>query len=175
MTLPKEIPPSITGWMFPLELEWLYLMAKASGGPILEVGSYKGLSASALGQAGPLTCVDTFQGGEDLPVEDSLPAFAKAMQTMGLSPRVIVGRSEVVLPALYAAAEKFSFILIDGSHQYADTLRDIRNAWALLGKRGVLVVDDFYGFPDIQRACHDSGWWFDPVYPGVSKMAVAFK
>lgn len=173
--LPKPIPASIQGWMWPKELQWLYgeatrLKERGVAGGILEVGSYKGLSASALGQAGELTCVDTFQGGEDLPNRDSRPEFDEAMRIMDLHPRVLVGRSEDILGDLYREAERFRFILIDGSHEYANVKCDLMLGFSLLSMGGVLVADDYIGFPGVKDACDEFGG-FQPVDPNWSKMA----
>lgn len=176
--LPKPIPPAIRGWMWEWELRYLYglavrLGAKGIEGDLLEVGSYKGLSASALGQAGKLTCVDTFGGGEDLRPYDSRDDFDKAMETMGLSPEVIPGRSQDVLPTLLG--RKFRLIFIDGSHEYENVKVDIFNAWKLLSPGGALVCDDVIGFSDVLRACQESGHIFHLCSPQFSKMAVSFK
>lgn len=182
--LPKPIPPTIHGWMWEWELRYLYSTAKhlaESGieGDLLEVGSYKGLSASALGQAGNLTCVDTFQGGEDLRPYDSRPDFDAAMKTMDLSPEVIAGRSQDVLPTLLG--RKFRLVFIDGSHEYENVKVDIFNAWKFLSPGGVLVLDDVHGFPGVidfpgvLRAAQESGHVFHLCSPQFSKMAVSLK
>lgn len=176
--LPRPIPRTIRGWMFAYELRWLYnraeqLRGQGVLGGVLEVGSYKGLSASALGQSGPLTCVDTFLGGEDLPDYNSRGEFDAAMRTMGLSPRVLVGRSADVLGDLVRAGEKFRLVLIDGSHEYANVKADLALGHALLAVGGSLVADDYIGFPEVARACDETGYGFLPVHPQRSKMAVA--
>ena len=177
--LPRPIPPSVEGWLWAAEVEWLYQTAqrlKAEGveGDLLEVGSYRGLSAAALAQAGRLTCVDTFKGGEDLPNADSRPLFDAAMRTMGLSPRVIVGRSQTVLPKLARKTHlKFRMVFIDGSHEYSAALADIRNGWKLLSEGGVLALDD-YQFTDVGRAAQRSGFPFVTAI-GWSKLFYATK
>jgi predicted O-methyltransferase YrrM len=177
--LPRPIPPEIRGWMFSYELRWLYDQAKSlQPGDLLEVGSFRGLSASALGQAGKLTCVDTFRGGNDLPEEDTFADFQKTMRTMGLSPEVRRGRSDRVLPELMREGRCFALVFIDGSHEYADARKDIALGWDLLRWGGLLVVDD-YDFPDVGAACDNEsgrlGFEFHRVHPTRSKMVVAVK
>ncbi len=180
LRLPIPIPPSIHGWMWGRELVYLYglargLLEQGVPGDLLEVGSYKGLSASALGQAGNLTCVDTFRGGEDLPDLYTLPEFHSAMRRMGLEPRVIEGKSCDVLPELIAEGLPYRLVFIDGSHEYANVKEDFINAWLLLSPGGALVADDYIGFADVKRACDETGFGFVLVDKAFSKMAVAFK
>lgn len=155
--LPKPIPSSIHGYMLADELAWLYDTAeglKEAGvqGDLLEVGSYKGLSASALGQSGRLVCVDTFIGGGDLPDHDSFDEFVRAMETMDLHPTVLSGDSKEVLPRLVRGLSRFRLIFLDGSHVYMDVLSDLENSWPMLSTNGILVVDDYVTFPDVKRA-----------------------
>jgi predicted O-methyltransferase YrrM len=157
VTLPKPIPPTIEGWMFAWELHYLYMLATTLEdwgvpGDLLEVGSYRGLSASALGQAGKLTCVDTFRGGEDLPERNSRPAFDEAMRTMELQPRVFEGRSEDVLGNLVQWGEQFRLVFIDGSHEYANVKADLALAHTFLSHGGALICDDYVGFPAVAQA-----------------------
>jgi predicted O-methyltransferase YrrM len=177
--LPKPIAPGTRGWMYPWELEWLYAQARfmeAVGvtGGILEVGSYCGLSASALGQAGDLTCVDTFKGGEDLPLEDTYEEFRATMVKMDLHPEVFGGDSRKVLPELVAAGMKFRLVFIDGSHIFDTVLRDISNGWSLLSQGGCMVVDDYIGSADVMEACREFGGFLH-VNPDKSKMAYRYE
>ena len=178
--LPKPIPPGIHGWMWSWELKWLYETARGLedlhvDGDLLEIGSYKGLSASALAQAGNLTCIDTFWGGEDLPGQDSYPKFIDAMKIMGLCPTVLRGRSDDMLRKLLAAVPrpKFRLILVDGSHAYENVKKDLALAWPLASAGGILVADDYIGFNSVQKACDEfaDSDRFHPVKPGISKMA----
>lgn len=181
--LPRKIPPTVKGWMWSYELKWLYwaateLEAQGVPGDLLEVGSYKGLSASALGQAGHLVCVDTFQGGEDLPEHNSRHEFDEGMDLMDLHPEVRQGPSASILPELFREGRQFRLIFIDGSHEYSNVVQDLDNAWKLLSPHGALVADDYVGFPDVKRACDEFGSGpniFLPVNPARSKMAVLNK
>ncbi len=163
--LPKPIPTSIRGYMWPQELLWLYEQAQQNGvpGDLLEVGSYCGLSAAALAQAGKLTCVDTFVGDDGaMPANDSLGEFQSNMKMMGLCPIVYPGRSEAVLPTL--PPESYRLVLVDGGHELAQVKADLDAAWPLLVPGGLLVVDDytsplevingvFGAFPAVTTAC----------------------
>jgi predicted O-methyltransferase YrrM len=172
---PKPIPPGIHGWMWSWELRWLYVRAlnEALPGTLLEIGSYKGLSASALGQAGPLTCIDTFQGGHEMPEGDSRAEFDRNMRLMGLKPRVLVGDSAKMLEELLHEKAYFRLIFVDGSHQYDGVRSDLELSWALLSRGGTLVADDYFGHAGVKTAVDEFGG-FQPV-SDASKMAYRVK
>lgn len=175
--LPKPIPVSVLGWIWPFELEYLYQLAvtleqQSVPGGILEVGSYRGLSACAMGQAGPITCVDTFSGGEDLPETNILAEFRANVAMCGVVPDIHVGRSQDVLPTLRGP---FRLVFIDGSHEYENVRLDIHNGFKLLAPGGALVCDDVVGFEGVQRAALESNLGFRLVDSHRSKMAVAYR
>ena len=150
--------------MFEDELVWLYhasMILKSQGvrGDLLEIGSFEGLSACSLAQTGKLTCVDTWDtvcGTVDS--RDSFQVFMANLSGMGLMSNVtaIVGDSKVKLPELAATGVRYRLIFVDGDHSYAGARADISNAWKMLSPGGLLVVDDYAGWPDVQRACTDS-------------------
>jgi predicted O-methyltransferase YrrM len=159
----RPIPVGIRGFMWSHELVHLNLTAetlrrKGVPGGVLEVGSYCGLSASALGQPGPLTCVDTFTDSWG-PTENeryTRPEFDANMRLMGLSPRVLEMDSKEALPLLRSEGERFRLILIDGGHSYKEAHPDLVNAIPLLAPGGVIVVDDA-NVPDVLQAAYDAG------------------
>lgn len=179
--LPTPIPTSIRGYMYTDELLWLFhaaWMTKAQGikGDLLEIGSFEGLSASALAQAGHLTCVDTWDfvhGTVDS--RNSFEAFNNNIAAMGLTKKVAakVGNSATVLPKLAASGAKFRLIFVDGDHSYEAALHDIYWSWEMLSPGGILVVDDYYGHEPVQRACAASGGKL--MAGGIGKMAYKAK
>ena len=177
--LPQPIPKWVKGWMYPFELRWLYneavrLKGNLVPGELLEIGSFRGLSACALGQAARLTCIDTFLGGEDMGAYDSWDDFWKAMAALQLRPTVLRGTSREMLPTL--KGRQFALILVDGSHTYDNVLYDLTASWNLLSKGGALVTDDVdFTHPDVMRAVRDSHLPFKPIDLRQSKMAVVYK
>src|SRR5208282_142278 len=134
------------------------LLERGVPGGVLEVGSYCGLSACALGQPGPLTCVDTFTDswGPTEAERYTRPEFDANMRMMGLSPRVLEMDSKVALPMLAQEGAKFRLILIDGGHSYKEAHPDLMNAKVLLSEGGIIIVDDA-NVGDVLRATMDAG------------------
>jgi predicted O-methyltransferase YrrM len=121
----------------------------------LEIGSFEGRSTvwiveNMMEGAGNITCIDTWEGGEEHGNEDMGTVeerFIHNMQLLqskkacGLSARQ--GKSVDELAACITAEEKYDFIYIDGSHQAPDVLTDACMAWPLLKQGGIMVFDDY--------------------------------
>lgn len=152
----------IEGWMTDYELRYLYISAilsKAfSDAPLLEIGSWQGLSASALVQADDVYCIDTFEGSnedkhkeylKDKPKGFLYDKFDSNLRTvekeLNLTTEHIsyVGRSEDALKKMAAEGKSFRLVLVDGSHEYQDVRKDIELSMPLLVHNGLLLIDDF--------------------------------
>ena len=79
--------------------------------------------------------------------------FQKVNATFGHLPhvRIIREKSEVALPAL--EANSLDFIYIDGNHEYAPVLDDLRNAKRVVKPGGVIAGDDYYWTNDTHFSC----------------------
>lgn len=121
-----------------------------------------------------MLCVDTWLGGSELQYHDHFETFITNVTMMGLLSNVTPARgdSKVILPTLVSEKRKYSLILIDGDHGYKTVKSDLENAWTMLSDGGVLVVDDYFGYDDVQRACDELGE-FVPVQD--YKMVVKIK
>jgi hypothetical protein len=177
---PIPIPETFPGYMLNQELVWLYETASALErvgvtGSILEIGSYKGLSTSALGQAGHVVCIDTFE--DSLGKTDTEAEFRENIKPFVDSYEVLRGRSEDMLKKL--TDRTFRLVLIDGGHDFETALGDIAGAWPLLSPGGIVVVDDYFPpswFPGVKAACDYLGLKEARlVNPFYSKMAYAQK
>jgi predicted O-methyltransferase YrrM len=129
-------------------------MSKGTG-PILEVGSWLGLSASALTLEGIVFCVDTFHGGAGMEERFVLPEFAQNIDSVGrLSNVVIVPMSSMVALSYLDSLElKFKAAFLDADHSYDAVAGDLIDIWELLERGGVLVLDDYVGgWPGVKKA-----------------------
>jgi predicted O-methyltransferase YrrM len=124
----------------------------------LEIGSYEGRSTvwtveNMLEDGGAITCIDTWEGGEEhvLTGEDMAQAEATFGFNVSLARskfperevRKAKGTSYEFLSSLATQKAAFDFIYIDGSHIAKDVLTDACMAWPLLKKDGIMVFDDY--------------------------------
>ncbi len=121
----------------------------------LEIGSFEGRSTvwiveNMMDGDGNITCVDTWEGGEEHNEEDMDSVYGRFTHNMqllqtkkacGLSVRQ--GKSVDELADCIAAGETYDFIYIDGSHIAKDVLTDACMAWPLLKLEGMMVFDDY--------------------------------
>lgn len=132
---------------------WTKWIGHLAGKPelnALEVGSYEGQSAiwfcrnilTAFDSR--LLCVDTWHGGEDMPVveDDSLlDRFRKNTAQWSSQIDIMQERSDVALPMLHA--DTFDFAYIDGSHTASSVLSDSVLVWRLVKPGGIVIWDDY--------------------------------
>jgi hypothetical protein len=145
---------------------------------VFEIGAWKGRSSIMLANLlkqhcrdGAVVCVDTWLGClEHLPPEISESWSIQRYRRHGY-PRLYqqflsnVVRAQVqdcVVPfpnTSSIAAEwlkqhnvRADLIFVDGSHEFADVLSDIRNYYPLLAEGGVIFGDDYSGFEGVSRA-----------------------
>ena len=122
----------------------------------LEIGCFEGRATCwmlkhALDSDGRITCVDTFEGGEEhakhgvdftglrRQFEDNIQEAKGENQYV----KVIQDVSYNGLAELIAKGSEFDFIYIDGSHQAKDVLTDACMAFGMLRKGGVMLFDDY--------------------------------
>lgn len=149
------------GWVFPEELDFLYNTCKKYlRCQTLEVGSFKGLSTSALAKGSyKVTCIDFFEpSGRFIQEGDYYQVFKRNMEHIGVWDKLYVrkGNSHVILPTLINENRKFDVIFIDASHLYEDVIQDIRDCLNLAHSNTTLVMDDWvYGgvpYQGVQKA-----------------------
>lgn len=127
----KYTSVGIDGFMAPIELDWLFGIAKNKS-TILEIGSWKGKSTHALLSGcknGKVTSVDHFLGskGQKMVVEDG---SGKSIYDQFMSNVGHLGNLEVCKMSSEEAAKKlrgkkFDVVFIDGEHTYEGVKRDI--------------------------------------------------
>ena len=163
MILNHSVYPEIRGFMYDADLIHLKKRCKETEpllGPILEIGSYEGLSTAILSERdAKVTCIDPFSGGEDLPSRYTRTIFERNMRRLGRLKQITIleSKSENALDDLLP---EYRLIFIDGSHEFNHVLWDIQHCWPLLKRGGWLIADDInLGGPDypIARAMQESG------------------
>lgn len=132
----------------------------------LEIGSFEGRSTvwiveNMMDGDGNITCIDTWEGGEEHGDEDMGTVeerFIFNMQLLQskkacrLSARQ--GKSVDELADCIAAGETYDFIYIDGSHLAKDVMTDACMAWPLLKPKGLMVFDDYLWTPNARDILH---------------------
>lgn len=120
----------IDGWLRPQDALKLYELAFFAPGPILEIGSYHGLSTSILARAvadsGPESSDRRIVSVE---LDPAAQAVARAhLERLGLAGNVELVQSDAHAYCLKAAAagERFAFAFIDHDHAYASVLEVCR-------------------------------------------------
>jgi hypothetical protein len=102
-----------------------------------------------------ITCVDTWQGGEEHDPNEMGGVFARFSANMSalednqkergenILIRAIRSTSVFGLAELIQEERTFDFIYIDGSHIARDVLIDACMSWPMLKNGGVMVFDDY--------------------------------
>lgn len=170
----------IEGWM-PLEFipgfeRALIHVHVHDQGPltVIEVGSWKGLSANQMakickqsGVAAEIVCIDTWLGSPEHMEGESA---SHGMQRVNGVPTLLTefakntktaGNDDVVFPFPISSAQGASYlaskgvmadiIYVDAGHEYESVLLDLRLYWSLLRPGGVMIMDD-YRWPGVRKA-----------------------
>jgi predicted O-methyltransferase YrrM len=165
----KKIADDAKGFMPEAEAEALYdaAWAMAPYGPILEIGTYCGKSATWLGAAaeprgGRVVTVDHHRGSEEnqagwehhdtelvdpsIGLMDTLPFFRKTMHAAGLEDVVtaVVAKSPTAA-ALWSTP--LAMLFIDGGHAEEHAQADYANWSGFLIPGGVLAIHDVFADP----------------------------
>jgi hypothetical protein len=149
------------------------LISKLHPDVIVEVGSWKGVSACKMAMlAGPhcrIYCVDTWLGGiEQLGAEVidySIPVdphgyprlyhqFLVNVKANGLETQIvpIANTSTIGARILRHNNVQAQLVYIDGSHTYADCYRDLCDYWPILAPGGTMLIDDYKSYPGVYAA-----------------------
>ena len=166
---PPVLPAHVKGFMSAAEGKALHDAAwdACTLGPVLEIGSYCGLSAHYLGAAcrdrgGVLFCVDHHRGSEEnqpgweyhdaelwdeeAKALDTLPHLRRNLRLAGLEDVAVpvVGRSDVVSRHW---VQPLGMLFIDGGHTMAAALEDWRGWSGHVRRGGVLAIHDVFPNP----------------------------
>lgn len=134
----------IDGWLRREDALKIYELAYFAGGPILELGSYHGLSTSILARA----VADSGDDRRIVSVELDAAAQNVArghLERLGLAERVSFVQSDAhayCLNAL-AAGETFDFVFVDHDHSYGAVLVVCRTLSQLVAPDGFCLFHDW--------------------------------
>lgn len=132
----------IETWTRPQEIAKLQELAKDK--VCLEIGTWKGATAVAMGQvAKQVITIDTHKGDIHTGPADTYNIFMYNLKDAGLEDRVLVmvGESKDILPQLGINA--FDLIFIDATHTYDAVMLDSTLSYPLLKENGIMVWHDY--------------------------------
>jgi len=142
---------SIDGFLMPGQEEWLFNMAKSleDKSIILEIGSYKGRSTSALafGCVGTGKRVFTIDEFYSFKKGSSSAPFKKNMKRLGLEKYVILleGFSEDIAQVWRKSINiPIDFLFMDGSHDYETVVNDYRNFSEFVVSGSLIALHDVF-------------------------------
>lgn len=165
----------INGWMtksfidnFKLAIKYL----KKTDITIIEVGSWKGLSANLmaqycrenLGDECKVICIDTWLGSpEHQDKIDRKNGYPNIYEEFLVNTKFLKN-DHIIYPFPISSTQgahylkshnvKADIIYIDAGHEYDSILLDAKLYWNLLNEGGVMIFDD-YSWPDVARAVDD--------------------
>lgn len=150
----------VTGFVHPVELALLVKLA--DGRDVLEIGSYRGLSAWCMAHtAKHIVCVDTFkawtdgqtQYAEDEPFS-TLADFDRNMEGLKNVTRIPLSSEEAhaLIPG------SFDMVFLDAMHEYEDVKADIKRWWPRVRPGGVIAFHDYKhdNYPGVQKAVDEA-------------------
>ena len=161
------LPLDLTGWNGQSDV-FFHLINSVKPNTIIEVGTWKGLSAINMGKTvqrlglnTQIHCVDTWLGANEFWTRLSHSAERNLLLRHGypqvyyqfLSNVVHMGLQDIILPFPNTSENGFRYfqyhnvtadmIYIDASHEEDDVYRDVKNYFEILNKNGVIFGDDY--------------------------------
>lgn len=175
----------IEGWRYRQDLALLYTLARDVPGEeaVLEIGSYRGLSTTALAlgiqdrsRPTALHAVDPHTGDRQdlersgLDLKPSEMEFRRNIERAGVAELVVahVMTSDELAGRWERPALRVLFI--DGWHSYDAVRKDIANFAPLVTSSGVVLIDDHLNYEDVRRAVDDSGPLLPPHHERAGRM-----
>ena len=138
----------------------------------IEVGSFVGSSAAVFGEfmkesGGVLLCVDTWCGDINMWLSNKFDStmdkkdgnpkifyhFLGNIKSAGLDKTVIPFRVSSIVAARMIRVLKWKpdFVYLDSAHEAGETFMELSLFWNLLPSGGVLIGDDYEGFPAVKH------------------------
>ncbi|EIC20510.1 class I SAM-dependent methyltransferase [Thiorhodovibrio frisius] len=147
---------------------------------IIEVGSWKGRSAinmakclKVLGIPGEILCIDTWLGSPEHWMLDSWYQSLKVTNGRPTIYHTFINNvmanncSDIITPVSLTSDGAYyllknlevtaKLIYIDAGHEYESVKNDIEHYWEILDPKGVMILDDYLGWPGVTRAVNEFG------------------
>lgn len=158
---------NIQGWFNYEDIYDTAVQLAPDNAKFVEIGSWRGKSTAYLGvtivNSGKniqVDCVDTWRGSETEEVHQEDPAVINDTlydEFLGnMKPfNFIVPRRQTSRDAVHLYQDNsLDFVLIDGSHEYAEVVHDITE-WLKKVKPGCLLAGDDYEWPGVKQAVQE--------------------
>lgn len=128
-------------------------LVQDTGGPYLEIGSYRGMSLLAAGAGTGVGCIgiDNFcgvgyRGDNETILREQIAPYEHI--------HLVNNDFRDALKILKNAKMQFSVIFIDGPHDYDGTLDQLKLSEKVLRKTGYIIIDDL-NFAPVEHAMRD--------------------
>jgi predicted O-methyltransferase YrrM len=149
-------------------------MEHAKGGICLEIGSYKGRSASYIASsARTLICLDPFKfwdGTKWLDDENHSVMQEFLKNTRAYNNITVIKGTSAENAELFKEGY-FDMIFIDAAHDFENVSRDIRNYYPKLKSPGTMLLHDYQAaYPGVQQAVHEHCGEPDEVVGTIAKI-----
>lgn len=116
---------------------------------IVELGTSLGITTAYLAAPSPRNSVLTFEGATEV-----LDVAMNVWRTLGLTNiQPIVGNIDNTLPK--HCPKRIDLAFIDANHTYEATVRYFRQLLPAAGQHTIIVIDDIYHSPAMERAWRD--------------------
>jgi len=157
--IPEYKVPDIDGWMYPLEMQFLYDQAKHMDS-IAELGSWKGRSTHALatGCKGKVWCIDHWKGSFNTQLENiakTEDVYAEFLKNTKEFKNINVLKMNTDEAVKQFEDKSLDMVFIDAGHTYGEVSNDI-DKW--YPKARILICGHDYdpgNFPEIVKAVND--------------------
>lgn len=149
--LPHEMPP-FDGLMYPQDALKLYELAWFSPGPILEIGTYHGLSAAVMARS--LNDSNNPQRIYSLDVDPAaLNEARQNLSSQDLLDRVTLAEGPVQDLARVMPDFSPMLVFVDGDHTLWGVISDLKVLHEIVPRGGIVAMHDYEGYQ------HSDAYW----------------
>jgi predicted O-methyltransferase YrrM len=170
----------VTGFMHPSEVAKLVELAE--GRDVLEIGSYRGLSAWCMAHsAKSLMAVDTHRAWTNGQTQNSMEEGLTTLEAFQAAVAPFENVEYFVGTSAEANAARlrrlYGMVFLDANHTYEDVKKDIGMWWPRVKKGGVFVMHDYghWDFPGVKKAADEVFGDLGDYAPGTQDWVVTLR